>query len=79
MICRTGVPAIAGAFLLYRKLLSCKVKTAPRGCAKAHSLFCKKHIVFAKYQNKLIICEFWSIIFEERNILIDMSVRRCLA
>ena len=33
MICRTGVPAIAGAFLLYRKLLSCKVKTAPRGCA----------------------------------------------
>ena len=26
-------------FLLYRKLLSCKVKNAPRECAKAHSLF----------------------------------------
>ena len=26
-------------FLLYRKLLSCKVKNAARGCAKAHSLF----------------------------------------
>ena len=25
--------------LLYRKLLSCKVKNAPRECAKAHSLF----------------------------------------
>ena len=25
-------------FLLYRKLLSCKVKNAPRECAKAHSL-----------------------------------------
>ena len=33
MLCRTGVPAIAGAFFFYRKLLSCKVKTAPRGCA----------------------------------------------
>ena len=31
------------------------------------------HIVFAKYQNKLIICEFWSIIFEERNI--QMCIR----
>ena len=29
----------AGTFLLYRKLLSCKVKNAARGCAKAHSLF----------------------------------------
>lgn len=28
-----------GLFLLYRKLLSCKVKNAARGCAKAHSLF----------------------------------------
>ena len=45
MICRTGVPAIAGAFLLYRKLLSCKVKTAPRECAKAHSLFLYRKVL----------------------------------
>ena len=25
--------------MLYRKLLSCKVRNAPRECAKAHSLF----------------------------------------
>ena len=29
-------------FLLYRKLTSCKVKNAPRGCAKTHSLFLYK-------------------------------------
>ena len=28
-----------GAFLLCRKLLSCKVKNAPRECAQAHSFF----------------------------------------
>ena len=28
-----------GAFSMYRKLLFCKVKNAPRGCAKAHSFF----------------------------------------
>ena len=29
-------------FLLYRKLTSCKVKNALRGCAKTHSLFLYK-------------------------------------
>ena len=43
-------------FLLYRKLLSCKVKNAPRGCAsRGEEVSCKQHRSSAK-ESQATLC-----------------------